>query len=90
MKILIKISMIALIIFLTGCNSKKEIDYQKCYYTEIPSYLFELPKINKREVTTQTDTAIFMLDIFENYKKCISNLNSIKKIEYERQNTQKH
>lgn len=89
MKTLIKISMIALIIFCTGC-SKKEIENQNCHYKEIPAYLLEAPKINKREVTTQTDTAIFMLDIFENYKKCVANLKSIKAIENERQNSQKN
>ena len=78
MKRLTKILPIVLIIFFCGCSSKIEtITAFKC---DIPQKLLIAPKIEKRAVKSQTETAILLLDIFEAYEKCKLNLNSIKAI----------
>ena len=78
MKRLTKILLIALIIFCCGCSSKIEtITAFKC---DIPQKLLIAPKIEKRAVNSQTETAILLLDTFEAYEKCKLNLNSIKAI----------
>lgn len=68
-----------LILFLTGCESKRtEIKPQ---IIDIPPYLLAIPKVDtNREIKTQTQTAIFLLDIYEAYNKCVLNLKSIKKL----------
>ena len=64
-------------IFLVGCSAKKEIVY-KC---EIPNSLLEVPKFSvNRELNSQKDYAILMLDIYGAYEKCALNLQSIKRI----------
>lgn len=78
MKRLTKILLIALIISFCGCSSKIEtITAFKC---DIPQKLLIAPKIEKRAVNSQTETAILLLDTFEAYEKCKLNLNSIKAI----------
>lgn len=78
MKRLTKILPIALIIFFCGCSKKVEtITAFKC---DIPQKLLIAPKIEKRAVNSQTETAILLLDTFEAYEKCKLNLNSIKVI----------
>ena len=71
--------MIVLILFLQGCGGKKtELQPPGI---EIPSYFFAEPKIDiNREIETQTQTAIFLLDLYEAYEKCTMNLRSIKKL----------
>ena len=60
-----------------GCASK-EIVVQKC---EIPKALLEVPKFSvNRELNTQKDYALLMLDIYESYAKCEANLKAIKKV----------
>lgn len=64
-------------VFLVGCSAKKEIIY-KC---EIPNALLEVPKFSiDRELNSQKDYAILMLDIYGAYEKCTMNLKSIKRI----------
>ena len=78
MRKLTKILLIALIISCYGCSSKIEtITTFKC---DIPQKLLIAPKIEKRVVKSQTETAILLLDTFEAYEKCKLNLNSIKAI----------
>lgn len=78
MKRLTKILLIALIIFFCGCSNKTEtITAFKC---DIPQKLLIAPKIEKRAVNSQTETAILLLDTFEAYEKCKLNLKSIKAI----------
>ena len=78
MKRLTKILPIVLIISCFGCSKKAEtITIYKC---DIPQKLLIAPKIDKRAVNSQTETAILLLDTFEAYEKCKLNLNSIKAI----------
>ena len=68
-----------MILFSTGCESKKvEIKPQ---VIDIPPYLLAIPQVDtEREIKTQTQTAIFLLDLYEAYSKCTLNLRSIKKL----------
>lgn len=69
--------MIALILSLSGCERKTQI-INKC---EIPQSLLSIPMIDtEREIKTQSDTALFLLDIYEAYEKCSLNLQSIKRL----------
>lgn len=78
MRKLMIISQIVLTISFCGCSKKAEtITAFKC---EIPQKLLIAPKIEKRAVNSQTETAILLLDTFEAYEKCKLNLNSIKAI----------
>lgn len=78
MRKLMIISQIALIISFCGCSKKADtITIYKC---DIPQKLLIAPKIEKRAVNSQTETAILLLDTFEAYEKCKLNLNSIKAI----------
>lgn len=78
MRKLTKILPIVLIISFSGCSKKAEtITIYKC---DIPQKLLIAPKIEKRAVNSQTETAILLLDTFEAYEKCKLNLNSIKAI----------
>ena len=78
MRKLMIISQIVLIISFCGCSKKAEtITIYKC---DIPQKLLIAPKIEKRAVNSQTETAILLLDTFEAYEKCKLNLNSIKAI----------
>lgn len=73
--------MIALILFLQGCESKKQI-INKC---EIPQTLLILPMVDtNRTIQTQSDTALFLLDIYEAYEKCVINLKSIRNLQNEK------
>lgn len=64
-------------VFLVGCSAKKEI-INKC---EIPNSLLEVPKFSTdRELNSQKDYAILLLDIYGAYEKCTMNLKSIKRI----------
>lgn len=82
MKRLTKISQIALIIFFCVCNSgcSSKIETITAFKCDIPQKLLIAPKIEKRAVNSQTETAILLLDTFEAYEKCKLNLNSIKAI----------
>ena len=69
--------MIVSALFIQGCESKKIIN--KC---EIPQTLLNVPSIDlNRSINTQTDTALFMLDLYEAYEKCVINLKSIKRLQ---------
>ena len=68
--------MIALILLLQGCERKTQI-INKC---EIPQSLLQVPQVEIREIKTQSETALFLLDIYEAYEKCSLNLQSIKRL----------
>lgn len=50
--------------------------------TSTPAYLFETPKIDSnRTLESDADLALFMLDIYTAYEKCVINLNTLKRLE---------
>ena len=63
---------------LMGCVSKEAINK----YDKIPNHLLETPIIADRNVTNQSDAALFLIDVYSGYEKCVKNLEAIK--EYER------
>lgn len=67
--------MIVSVLSLHGCESKKQVN--KC---EIPQSLLQVPQVEIREIKTQSETALFLLDIYEAYEKCSLNLQSIKRL----------
>ena len=76
-RLLISLCVIALILLLQGCEIKKTLN--KC---EIPQTLLSIPKVDlNRSINTQTETALFMLDLYEAYEKCSLNLKSIQRLQ---------
>ena len=76
-KLLISLCVIVLALFIQGCESKKTIN--KC---EIPQTLLNIPKVDtNRSINTQSETALFMLDLYEAYAKCALNLKSIRNLQ---------
>ncbi|MDA3056421.1 hypothetical protein OFN70_07420 [Campylobacter sp. CN_NE3] len=74
---LISLCAIVLILLLQGCESKKTLN--KC---EIPQTLLNVPSVDlNRSINTQSETALFMLDLYEAYEKCAINLKSIKRLQ---------
>ena len=74
---LISLCVIALILLLHGCESKKTLN--KC---EIPQTLLNVPSVDlNRSINTQSETALFMLDLYEAYAKCALNLRSIERLQ---------
>lgn len=70
-----KIIVLVLALGFGGCAEKV---VQKC---EIPQSLLITPKIDtNRELKSQKDYAILMIDIWGGYQKCVANLESIEKI----------
>ncbi|WP_270876950.1 hypothetical protein [Campylobacter sp. CN_NA1] len=66
-----------MILLLQGCESKKTLN--KC---EIPQTLLNVPSVDlNRSINTQSETALFMLDLYEAYEKCAINLKSIKRLQ---------
>lgn len=69
--------MIVLALFIQGCECKKQVN--RC---EIPQTLLNIPKVDlNRSINTQTETALFMLDLYEAYAKCALNLKSIRNLQ---------
>ena len=64
---------------LMGCESKQTALNK---YDKIPSYLLEAPLIADRNVTNQSDAALFLIDVYSGYEKCVGQLEAIK--DYER------
>lgn len=64
---------------LMGCESKQAVLNK---YDKIPSYLLEAPLIADRNVTNQSDAALFLIDVYSGYEKCVGQLEAIK--DYER------
>lgn len=69
--------MIVSVLSLQGCGQKAQI-INKC---EIPQSLLQVPQVEIREIKTQSETALFMLDLYEAYEKCTINLKSIKRLQ---------
>lgn len=67
--------MIVWILLIQGCEQKTKIIKKS-----IPKTLFLAPSIEARNVQTQEQTALFMLDIFEAYEKCVINLQTIERL----------
>lgn len=64
-------------IFLIGCNQPK-IENK----IVIPHQLLTPPLIDtSKEPKTDKEIALFMLDIYEAYEKCVINLKSIKRLQ---------
>ena len=61
-----------------GCANKEVVNK----YDKIPSYLLEAPMIADRNVTNQSDAALFLIDVYSGYEKCVGQLEAIK--DYER------
>lgn len=68
-----------LIMCLMGCESKQKALNK---YDKIPNHLLEAPMIADRNVTNQSDAALFLIDVYSGYEKCVGQLEAIK--EYER------
>lgn len=66
---------------LMGCESKQEALNK---YDKIPSYLLEAPLIADRNVTNQSDAALFLIDVYSGYEKCVGQLEAIKDYEIKR------
>ena len=65
-------------IFLTGCESKKQVEIVR---RKIPPSLLEIPYVDtNRSVKTDAEIGLFMLDLFEGYGKCVIQLEKIKRI----------
>ena len=69
----------AFLMCLMGCESKQAVLNK---YDKIPSYLLEAPLIADRNVTNQSDAALFLIDVYSGYEKCVGQLEAIK--DYER------
>lgn len=65
-------------IVFNGCATKTEIEYIKC---DIPNNLLNTPAIDTNiDLNNDKEVAMFMLDLYEGYKKCKINLQAIKEI----------
>lgn len=63
------------ILSLQGCTRKTQIVKQK-----IPQVLLVVPTIEPREIKTNKDASIFMLDIYNAYEKCVLQLEAIREV----------
>lgn len=59
--------------FLKGCGEAQ---------VQIPSELLQKPSIPYREIKTQNDVGIFLIDLYRGYDECGIMLDSIKRIYY--------
>ena len=64
-----------------GCESKQKALNK---YDKIPNHLLEAPMIADRNVTNQSDAALFLIDVYSGYEKCIGQLEDIKTYEAKR------
>ena len=65
---------------LMGCANKEVVNK----YDKIPSYLLQAPMIADRNVTSQSDAGVLLIDVYSGYEKCIGQLEDIKKYEEKR------
>lgn len=65
-------------LFLNGCESKKQTEIVK---VKIPNYLLQVPYVDtNRSIKSDVDISLFMIDLYDGYKQCVINLESIKRI----------
>ena len=69
-------------VFLVGCESKHSLLTKvEIKETTIPEAYFHINKIDlNRDIITDEDVSIFMLDLYRGYNECIINLEAIKEI----------
>lgn len=73
--------MILLGIFLAGCESTKVVTKVETKVIRIPDAYFQVEPIDlNRTIDTSKDASLFMIDLYNSYKECIINLESIKEI----------
>lgn len=63
-----------------GCASKEVANK----YDKIPSYLIKAPLVTDRNVTSQSDAGVLLIDVYGGYKSCVEQLESIKDYEAKR------
>lgn len=61
--------------YLAGCGTKSPSPA-----ADIPEYLLEPPEVPFREVKTQNDVGLLLIDLQAGYEKCTLQLKTIKEI----------
>lgn len=72
-----KILLIVLTLFLTGCGTKEVVKIEK---VGIPNPLTEPIQITQREIKTNKDASIFMLDLYSGFDECNNRLGAIREL----------
>lgn len=71
--------------FLVGCEQKQQvITKTEVVKVQVPKNFFVLRNIDiNRTISTQKDVANLLLDVYQAYEECNTNLKAIKRWSYE-------